>query len=76
MGLTFHIDDTSKPEVKAFLDYVRSLKFVIIEEEEISMTSEQVEAINEARASYQKDGGKPNSEVIETMKKKYPNAFK
>ena len=35
MGLTIRIHDTSKPEVKEFLNYVRSLTFVEIEEDEI-----------------------------------------
>jgi hypothetical protein len=76
MRLTFHINDTSKPEVKAFLEYVRSLKFVIIEEEDIDLTDDQIKAIQEARASYQKTGGKPNLEVLSEMKNKYPQAFK
>ena len=76
MAFTFHIDDISKPEVKAFLDYARSLKFVIIDEEEVSLSQEQIEAIEEARASLKKNGGKPHEEVITKMKSKYPNAFR
>ena len=54
MGLTLHINDTSKPEVKAFLDYARSLKFVIVEDDEISINQKQIEAIDEARLSLKK----------------------
>jgi hypothetical protein len=76
MGLTIRINDTSKPEVKAFLDYVRSLKFVEIEEEPIAVDEMQIEAVKEARESYQKNGGKKNEEVLDAMKAKYPKAFK
>jgi transcriptional antiterminator Rof (Rho-off) len=76
MSLTLHIHDTSKPEVKAFLDYVRSLKFVEIEEETIALEKDQIEAIEEARMSYEKLGGKTTSEVLDKMKKKHPKAFK
>ena len=76
MGLTIRINDTSKPEVKAFLDYVRSLKFVEIEEEPIAIDEMQIEAVKEARESYQKNGGKTNEEVLDAMKTKYPKAFK
>ena len=75
MGLTLHINDTSKPEVKAFLDYARSLKFVIVEDEEISINQKQIEAIDEARLSLKKNGSKSHEEVIDKMKNKYPNAF-
>ena len=76
MSLTLHIHDTSKPEVKAFLDYVRSLKFVEIEEETILINPDQIEAVEEARESYKISGGKTSTEVIDSMKKKYPKAFK
>jgi hypothetical protein len=76
MGLTIRINDTSKPEVKAFLDYVRSLKFVEIEEEPIAIDEMQIEAVKEARESYQKNGGKTNEEVLDAMKTNYPKAFK
>ena len=75
MGLTLHINDTSKPEVKAFLDYARSLKFVIVEDDEISINQKQIEAIDEARLSLKKNGSKFHQEVIDKMKNKYPNAF-
>jgi hypothetical protein len=76
MGLTLRINDTSTPEVKAFLDYVRSLKFVEIEEEQIAVDKKQIEAVEEARESYKNNGGKTTDEVLESMKEKYPNAFK
>ncbi len=76
MGLTLHINDISKPEVKAFLDYARSLKFVIVDEEEVSLSQEQIEAIDEARISLKKNGGKSHEEVMAKMKNKYPNAFR
>ena len=76
MGLTIRINDTSTPEVKAFLDYVRSLKFVEIEEEPIAIDQKQIEAVEEARQSYQKNGGSTTEEVLDAMKKKHPNAFK
>ena len=75
MGLTFRINDISKPEAKAFLDYARSLKFVIVDEEEVSLNQEQIEGINEARISLKKNGGKSHEDVISEMKSKYPNAF-
>jgi hypothetical protein len=76
MAYTFHISDISNPEAKAFLEYARSLKFVVIDEEEISLSQEQNEAIDEARISIKDNGGKPHKEVITQLKKKYPNAFR
>jgi electron transfer flavoprotein alpha/beta subunit len=76
MGLTIRIHDTSKPEVKEFLNYVRSLTFVEIEEDEIVLNELQVNAIEEARSLYEKNGGKTHEEVINILKSKHPKAFK
>lgn len=76
MGLTLRIDDISQPEAKAFLDYARTLKFIIVDEEEVSLSQEQIEAIDEARNSLKKNGGIPHQEVMTKMKNKYPNAFR
>ena len=75
MSITIQIDNISKPEVKAFLDYARSLKFVKINEDEVMLTDSQKEAIEEARLSLVKNGGKAHQEVMSEMKKKYPQAF-
>jgi hypothetical protein len=76
MSLTLHIKDLSKPEVQAFLEYARTLKFVRVEEEEIELTKDQEKAILKARTSYQKDGGIPHDEVISHFRSKYPSLFK
>lgn len=76
MVYTFHINDISNPEAKAFLEYARSLKFVVIDEQEMSLSQEQNEAIDEARKSLKDNGGKPHEEVMNQIKKKYPNAFR
>ena len=76
MGLILHINDISKPEAKAFIEYARTLKFISVDEEEIALSSEQIEAINEARISLKKNKGKSHEEVMSKMKNKYPNAFK
>lgn len=76
MGLTIRIHDTTKPEVKEFLKYVRSLTFVEIEEDEMILDELQVNAIEESRAHYEKNGGKIHEEVLNAMKSKHPKAFK
>lgn len=76
MRLTFRIHDTSKPEVKEFLYYVRSLTFIEIEEDEMILDELQVNAIEESRAHYEKNGGKTHEEVMNVMKSKHPKAFK
>lgn len=75
MRLTLNIQGASEPETKAFLDYLHSLKFVVIEQEDNGLNQNQLAAIEEARASYQSKGGQSNEEVINKMKSKYPNAF-
>jgi hypothetical protein len=77
MSHSLRISDFSSPEAKAFWEYAKSLKFVIVEEEsEFILSEDQVNAVEEARISYNKKGGKSNDEVLAEMRAKYPNAFK
>lgn len=76
MRFVLNIDDSSSPEAKAFLEYVKTLKFVEIDEEEVTLSPEQIKAIEEARESIQKNGSIPHSEAMSRMKKKYPHAFR
>ncbi|GEM_PF-5792398 len=70
------INDTTTPEAIAFWEYAKKLKFVIAEEEDISLNQEQMEAIEEARISLKKNGGKSHEEVMNKMKAKFPKAFR
>lgn len=77
MAYSLHINDLSHPDAKAFWEYAKSLKFVTIEDEDnLSLNKEQIKAIEEARISFDKHGGKSNEEVLAKMRAKYPNAFK
>jgi hypothetical protein len=52
MEYTFHIEDSSNPKVKAFLEYIRTLDFVKedkIENQEFVLTEEHLEILNERR---------------------------
>ena len=52
MAITFHIDDISNPKAKAFLEYIKTLEFVIIdraESQEFTLTEEHLQILNERR---------------------------
>jgi hypothetical protein len=74
MKLTIHIHDFSSPEAVNFLKYLHSLQFVEIVEEK-NADQQLIDAIEEARGSYEKTGGMENSQVLSALKKKYPEAF-
>lgn len=71
---TFQLDD-SLPEAKAFLEFMRTLDFISISEE-VNLNEDVTQAIEEARKSYDKNGGKNHEQVMAEMRAKYPNAFK
>jgi len=74
MSLSFRINDFSNPEVNAFIEYIKSLSFVTIEEE-FTMSNDQIIALKEAEISLKKDGGVSHDEVMSSMRNKYPWAF-
>lgn len=77
MNYSFHINDFSHPDAKAFLEYAKSLKFVTIEEkDDVVFSAEQIKAIEEAQISFKINGGKSNDDVLTKMKTKYPTAFR
>jgi hypothetical protein len=52
MTYVFHIDDSSNPNVKAFLDYIRTLDFVkedTVENQEFVLSKKQLDILNERR---------------------------
>lgn len=75
MRYSLYINDISNAEAKAFWEYAKTLKFVTIKEEENTLSEEQIDAIDEARISLRKNGGKSTEEVFAKMKLKYPKAF-
>jgi hypothetical protein len=75
MSLTIYIKDSSNPEAKAFIEYARSLSFVKISEEYTELSSEEKQAINEARDSISTYGTLSHEQVIDELKKKHPKAF-
>ncbi len=74
MALSFHINDFSNPEVNAFIEYIKSLSFVTVDEDFV-LSEEQVVAIKEAEVSLKMEGGVPHEEVMTNMRNKYPWAF-
>ena len=80
------VDAASKiADHKIFLTSVLKLAFAFvlvlmnfgqINPRTIAVDEMQIEAVKEARVSYQKNGGKTNEEVLDAMKTKYPKAFK
>lgn len=51
MSFTFRINDISNPKAKAFLEYIKTLDFVIIDSsKEYLLTEEQIIKVNERRA--------------------------
>jgi hypothetical protein len=74
MALSFHINDFSNPEVNAFIEYIKSLSFITVEDEFV-LSDEQVVALKEAEVSLNLEGGVPHQEVMASMRKKYPWAF-
>ena len=53
MEHTFHIQDSSNPKVKAFLEYIRTLDFVkevSLENQNFNLSKEHLEILNERRA--------------------------
>lgn len=75
MVYTFHIDDASGPKAKAFLEYIKTLDFIRLDELEPTLSQQQLDAIEEARISIKQDGTSSTSEVMKRLKKKHPNAF-
>lgn len=52
MAITFHINDLSNPKAKAFLDYIKTLEFVVFDKEDTSeyvLSQEQLEELNQRR---------------------------
>jgi hypothetical protein len=77
MAYTFRIADISNPKAKAFLEYVKTLDFIQFDnQEEVLLSDEQIQAINEARSSIKENGGIPHTEAMERMKNKFPKAFR
>ena len=74
MALSFHINDFSNPEVNAFIEYIKSLSFITVEDDFV-LSDEQVVAVKEAEISLKMEGGIPHEEVMASMRKKYPWAF-
>lgn len=74
MALSFHINDFSDPEVNDFIEYIKSLSFITVEDDFV-MSDEQVVAVKEAEISLKMEGGVPHEEVMSSMRKKYPWAF-
>lgn len=75
MAYTLHVDD-SNPRAKAFLEFVKTLDFIRVDEDEISLSQEQIEAIQEGIESLEKHGGIPHEQVMAKMKTKYPKFFR
>lgn len=72
---TFHIDDTN-PNAKAFLEFLRTLDFISLNQTYLNLDEEQIEAIEEARASLKQNGGSPHEDVMLRMKANFPEAFR
>ena len=74
MALSFHINDFSNPEVNSFIEYIKSLSFITVEDDFV-LSDEQVIAVKEAEISLKMEGGVPHEEVMSSMRNKYPWAF-
>lgn len=64
MVYTFHIDDISNPKAKAFLEYIKTLEFVIIdraESPEFTLTEEHLQILNQRRADRLEGNSKTSS---------------
>jgi len=48
MAYTFHIKDSSNPKVLAFLEYIKTLDFVILEKSDIVQEMTEKKIINQA----------------------------
>ncbi len=53
MAFTFYIDDTSSPNAKAFLEYIKTLDFIRTTDEnpEFSLSQEQLETLEDRRTA-------------------------
>lgn len=71
---TFQLDD-SNPKAKAFLEFVRTLDFIKVEDD-FTLNKDVIYAIEAARESLTKEGGKSHEQVWAEMREKYPTAFK
>jgi hypothetical protein len=64
MALTFHINDTSSPKAKAFLEYIKTLEFIVIdktENQEFTLTEEHLQILNDRRTDRLKGDSKTSS---------------
>lgn len=71
---TFHINDISNPKAKAFLEYIKTLEFISVDE--AILDQQQIQAIEEARESLKENGGSSHQDVMNRMKGKFPSAFR
>jgi hypothetical protein len=71
---TFQLDD-SNPKAKAFLAFISTFDFIQVDEE-CTLSKDAIYAIEEARESLTKEGGKSHEQVWAEMIEKYPSAFK
>ena len=74
MEYSFHINDISNPKAKAFLEYIKTLEFISVDEP--ALDQQQIKAIEEARKSLKENGGSSHQNVMSRMKDKFPNAFR
>lgn len=75
MAYYFHITDISNPKAKAFLEYIKTLDFISVDDDVI-LDQQQIQAIEEARKSLKENGGSSHQDVMNRMKGKFPNAFR
>jgi hypothetical protein len=74
MAFTFHINDSNNPKVQAFMEYVKSLDFVkVIEDDSTaypSLSDEQIiERVLITRKEIQEDQLISQNELVEKIKK-------
>ncbi len=75
MKLILNID-ISNDKALALLNYIRTLDFVDLEEEQSKLSSEQKKAIDIGLQSLKDGKGVKLSDVMNETKKRYPNLFK
>lgn len=75
MKLILNID-ISNDKALALLNYIRTLDFVDLEEEQSKLSSEQKKAIDIGLQSLKDGKGVKHSDVMNETKKRYPNLFK
>jgi hypothetical protein len=75
MKLTINIDLSNNKAI-ALLNYIKTLDFIKVEEDNSTLTKEDKKKLNEAIKSLDNSKGISHQNVLDQTKNKFPNLFK